>query len=219
MLRFASEDSPSLTQSIDCDVDSYTYPAPFDSMPKDAAEIGYGCVTPYAVNETLDCSDYDFGELPPDPTPELDDATDCAESKQGQVNSLRQGLAARLESPCTPNRWPDPPITDEKLNALVENFENDPRLVVLIVTEFAAFAGTGTTIVPIKYFAGFYITGWDNASCMDNDPHPIFGTTYKPQLDDGDVWGYFVTPVKPGHASNDLCAFDELGSCVPVLVE
>jgi hypothetical protein len=58
-----------------------------------------------------------------------------------------------------------------------------------------------------------------------NDPHPIYGTAYqlnKPQLDDGDLWGYFVTPVIPapaGSASDELCAFDELRICIAVLVE
>ena len=239
LVRFATEDDPSLTQSIDCDIDSYAYPSPYDSMPKDAAEIAHGCVTPYAENETLDCSDYSFGDLPPDPAPALDGATDCAQSKNGQVSSLRQGISARFESPCTPNYWPDPPITPEKIDALMENFDTDKRLVTLLVTEYGAFAGTGSTIVPIKYFAGFYITGWDYShqtpGCPDpdgpfmplrgNDPHPIYGTAYqlnKPHLDDGDLWGYFVTPVIPapaGSASDELCAFDELRICIAVLVE
>lgn len=240
LIRFASEDDPSLTQSIDCDIDSYQYPSPYDTMPKDSAEIAHGCVTPYAVNETLDCSDYSFGDLPPDPAPELDEATDCAISKQGQVSSLRKGLSARFETPCTPNMWPDPPITYDKIQALVENFEDDKRLVTLIVTEYAAFSGTGSTIVPIKYFAGFYVTGWDVSNetpgCYGpsgetgapyNDPHPVYGSAYLAQpnkwkLDDGDVWGYFVTPVIPApaaNASDELCAFDELGTCVAVLVE
>ena len=231
LIRFASEDDPSLTQSIDCDIDSYAYPEPFNSMPggKDAAEVAHGCVTPYAVNPTLDCSSYSLGDLPPDPAPALGDATDCAQSKNGQVASLRHGISARFENPCTPNLWPDPPITAEKIDALLESFDTDPRLVTLIVTEFAAFAGTGSTIVPIKYFAGFYVTGWDysnlTSGCPDNDPHPIYGTAYqqnKPQLDDGDLWGYFVTPVIPspaGSASDELCAFDALGTCIAVLVE
>jgi len=242
LIRFATENDPSLTQSIDCDVDSYNYPEPYDSMPggKDAAEIAHGCVTPYAVNETLDCSDYGNGDLPPDPAPDLDDATDCAESKNGQVSSLRHGLAARFESPCTPNNWPAPPITQDKIQTLVDNFDNDARLVTLIVTEFGAFSGTGGTIVPIKYFAGFYVTGWDVSNLTEgcygpsgetgspwNDPHPIYGSAYlqkpnKQHLDDGDVWGYFITPVIPapaGSASDELCAFDELGTCIAVLVE
>ena len=242
LIRFASEDDPSLTQSIDCDVDSYKYPEPYDSMPggKDAAEIAHGCVTPYAVNDTLDCSDYSNGDLPPDPAPALDEATDCAQSKNGQVSSLRHGLAARFESPCTDNHWPEPPITYEKIEALVGSFDTDPRLVTLIVTEFAAFSGTGSTIVPIKYFAGFYVTGWDVSNITDgcygpggeagppwNDPHPIYGSSYlskpnKQHIDDGDVWGYFVTPVIPapaGSANDELCAFDGLGTCIAVVVE
>lgn len=244
LIRFASEDDPSLTQSIDCDIDSYKYPEPFDSMPggKDAAEIAYGCVTPYAVNPTLNCSGYSNGDLPPDPAPSLEDAADCAQSKNGQVSSLRHGLAARFENPCTPNNWPEAPITPEKIQTLVDTFDTDPRLVTLIVTEFGAFDGGGARIVPIKYFAGFYVTGWDVSNTTDgcygpgsppevdspwNDPHPIYGSAYLSQnnklhLDNGDVWGYFVTPVIPapaGSASDELCAFDGLGTCLAVLVQ
>jgi hypothetical protein len=60
-----------------------------------------------------------------------------------------------------------------------------------------------------------------------NDPHPIYGSSYlsrqnKLHLDDGDVWGYFVTPVIPapaGTSSGELCDFDALGTCIAVLVE
>ncbi len=114
LIRFATEDDPSLTQSIDCDVDSYTYPAPYDTMPKDAAEIAHGCVTPYAENETLDCSDYSFGDLPPIPFPPWKTRPTAPQSKNGNVSSLRQGISARFENPCTPNFWPDAPITQDE---------------------------------------------------------------------------------------------------------
>jgi hypothetical protein len=246
LIRFATEDDPSLTQSIDCDKDSYNYPAPYDTLPKDVAELAYGCVTPYAENETMDCSSYGFGDLPPEPPPitTLENAPDCAQSRNGLVTSLRKGIAARWENPCTPNRWPDPPITDEKIDVLIESFGTDPRLVTLLVTEYGAFEGGGSRIVPVKYFAGFYVTGWDvshlTAGCYGpggdlgppwdptwNDPHPIYGSEYLKtpsdwDLDDGDIWGYFVTPVIPapaGSASDELCAFDELRTCIAPLVE
>ena len=236
LIRFASEDNPSLTQSIDCDVDSWQYPDPYGSMPKDAAEIAHGCVTPYAENETLDCSAYSLGDLPPPmPGTTFDNAPDCAQSKNGQVSALRQGLVARLNEPtCTPNNWPNPPITPDKVTELVTNFGDDPRLVTLVVTEFQAFAGGGSTIIPIRYFAGFYITGKDvspqSPRCAvpgkEEDPHPVYGDTYSTQkrqkLDDGDVWGYFVVRVEYGsgaigHEDCDFVGAPE--NCVLALVQ
>jgi hypothetical protein len=232
VIRFASEDDPSLTQSIDCDEDSFQYPAPYDSLPKDAAEIAYGCVTPYKENPTGDCSAYSLGDLPPDyETTTFDNAPNCAQSKNGQVSSLRKGLVARLNEPtCAPNNWPDPPITPDKVTELVTNFGDDPRLVTLVVTEFQAFSGGGATIIPIRYFAGFYITGKDVSAqsprCPGEDLHPIYGDTYstakKQKLDDGDVWGYFVTRVEYGSSGmgEGDCDFTGLPqNCVLQLVK
>ena len=77
--------------------------------------------------------------------------------------------------------------------------------------------------MPVKYFAGFYATGWDigpqNSGCPDNDPHPLgFGR----KKDDGDVWGHFVNNVifsAMGRENDELCNFDEVGTCIAVLVE
>ena len=51
----------------------------------------------------------------------------------------------------------------------------------------------------MKYFAGFYATGWDvgpqNNGCPDNDPHPLVRHTVQKKLDNGDVWGHFINIV------------------------
>ena len=48
------------------------------------------------------------------------------------------------------------------------DFANDPRYVTLIVTDYGTFQGAGSSdAVPVKYFAGFYITGWDK---IGNNP-------------------------------------------------
>ena len=236
LIRFTSEDNPSQTQSIDCDVDSYPYPAPYNTLPSDAAEIAHGCVTPYKENETLDCSAYSLGDLPPaaPPATTFENAPDCQQSKSGSVSSLRKGLVARLNEPtCTPNNWPDPPITPDEITNLVTNFGDDPRLVTLVVTEFGAFSGSGSTIIPIRYFAGFYITGKDVSAqsprCavpgFEEDDHPVYGDTYSTsklqKLDDGDVWGYFVVRVEYGSGAIGHEECDFVGApenCVLALV-
>ena len=99
--------------------------------------------------------------------------------------------------------------------------------MTLIVTEYGAFSGSGTTIIPIRYFAGFYITGKDVSAqsprCPDDDPHPLYGLGYKQHLDDGDVWGYFLTQVQyasSGSAGAPHCSFTSTPqNCVLTLVE
>ena len=240
LIRYATEDDPSLTQSIDCDVDSYPYPAPFNTLPADVAEIAHGCVTPYKVNPTLDCSAYGPGDLPPAPPPTTTfaNAPDCAQSKNGQVTSLQKGLKARLtlaDGSCAPNRWPKKPgqpLTQAEIDDWLQNLGNDPRLVTLVVTEFAAFSGSGTEIIPIRYFAGFYITGKDisaqSPKCPATDPgaedpHPLYGSSYPVHRDDGDVWGYYVVQVdysSSGSPGTQPCDFTgSPRNCVLTLVE
>ena len=129
LLRFTNGASSSLTQSIDCDLDSLPYPAPFDTLPSDAAEIAYGCLTTYKTNPTGDCVAYDPGgvKLPPTGPP----PPNCAITKQGNVISLNKGLAARFENPCTANNWP-------KVAGDLPPPSTDPRWVVLVVTDFAS---------------------------------------------------------------------------------
>jgi hypothetical protein len=235
LIRYATDDDPSLTQSIDCDVDSYPYPAPFNTLPSDVAEIANGCVTPYKLNPTLDCTAYGLGDLPPaaPPTTNFDNAPDCAQSKNGQVTSLQKGLEARFTLPdgsCAPNQWPKQPgqpITQAEIDEWLDGLGDDPRLITIVVTEFAAFSGSGSEIIPVRYFAGFYVTGKDISSqspqCPGDDPHPLYGSSYPVHRDDGDVWGYYVVQVdfsSTGTPSTDPCDFTAAPrNCVLALVE
>jgi hypothetical protein len=232
LLRYASP-TGSLNQALDCD----------KGVPlKD--EIEAGCQTTYGLNyddwdknpatpktwADITCSSYGSGDLPP--VAPSDPAPICVAAKTGDVISFRQGLKARFETPCVTNNWPKdtgPPGHDPTDDAKIKDFftkydfANDPRYVTLIITDITAFEGSGSTNVPVKYFAGFYATGWDigpqNSGCPDNDPHPL---GYGPKKDNGDVWGHFVNIVafsSAGKPNDQLCNFDELGNCIAVLVE
>ena len=80
--------------------------------------------------------------------------------------------------------------------------------------------------MPVKYFAGFYVTGWDiggaTNGCPDpdgpggplhgNECHPILGCSYSPSKDNGDAWGHFVNIVvfsSTGDPDENLCTFGE----------
>lgn len=232
LLRFASK-SGSLNQALDCDQGIVF-----------SDEIADGCQTRYRVNyydwdknpatpytwEDLLCAGYPSpSDLPP-PTfepPPGTNAPNCVAAKTGDVNAMRQGLYERFQDPvCTPNNWPTAPA-DVNPFFLNYDFANDPRYVTLVITDFTAFTGSGAENIPVKYFAGFYATGWDRGpagggnqtGCPDNDPHPLGLSSTR---DNGDVWGHFVNIVVPsanGGASEELCNFDALGNCIAVLVE
>ena len=96
--------------------------------------------------------------------------------------------------------------------------------MTLIITDLNTFTtSSGSGVVPVRKFAGFYVTGWDISSqtdgCPDNDPHPDGAG---PADDNGDVWGHFITEVKfvpGGTESEDFCVFSEIGLCTAVLTE
>ena len=238
LLRVASP-SGSQNQAFDCDKG-----ANFQE------EIENGCQTTYALNyddwsvpkdnvkewKDILCDTYDVGDLPPDEI--VNDPTPiCVAVETGdKIGQFRQGLSKRFETPtCWPNNWPkdqNPPGRGTEDDEAISDFfkyideTNDPRYVTLIITDYGTFQDSGNGQVPVKYFAGFYATGWDVVGtvkpCLDNDPHPWYGSTYRKSLDNGDVWGHFVNIVKVSSAglpNPELCNFDELGNCIAVLVE
>jgi hypothetical protein len=228
VLRVASP-SGSQNQAFDCDTG-----VNFQN------EIATGCQTTYRENygdwdgdgfkewRDILCADYPNGTgLPPAtilPTP----VPDCVRVETGdKIGQFRQGLTARLKNPsCTPNNWPEDPAEYHDFFTTYD-FANDPRYVTLIVTDYGAFTSQGSSqAVPVKYFAGFYITGWDkvgnNPECADNEPHPWYPSGYRKSLDNGDVWGHFINVVvfsAGGTADDNLCNFDDVGTCIAVLVE
>jgi hypothetical protein len=233
LLRFGSK-AGSLNQMIDCD---------FKAQPAD--EIRDGCQQSYQINRRGgSCPPWLKNNLPYDPDKSYSETPfppDCVEANPGDVTSMATGLQARFVTPapprvgCPPNRW-----QEFRLQGKLPP-DNDPRYVTLTVTDFGQFDSSGLAVVPVRVFAGFYITGWFESSqvdtCADNDPPPppICGTKSQwppPDPDtvdgcdpahkdnQGNVWGYFVTNVieaPAGSESQELCEFDELGICLGVL--
>jgi hypothetical protein len=240
MLRFASK-SGSLNQALDCDHPNLSL----------EDEVRDGCQTYYARNQRdLSCTGppgptWTSSNLPPSTfipaSGNINDAPDCVAAKTGDVTAMAKGLHDRFEGPpasCPPNHWIQ--FRDAILHQ--QPLPNDPRYVTLIVTEFSAFSGSGSTVVPVRVHAGFYVTGWFHqqtaVGCPDNDlpPPPAGnGACLSWPNDDGsaacdpassqnkgNVWGYFVTTVLPvpgGIVSEERCEFGELGTCAARLVE
>ena len=244
LLRFSALGSQS--QVFDC-----------DSGVNQKDEIRAGCQTYYTENyvdpdgptgplpaqwNNFLCNGWGVGNLPPPtfgpgPSPY---PSDCVITQTGNVVSQRQGVHERFELPtCVPNNWPDD-ATEASVFFGPDGggYGSDKRYVTLIITDDTAFQSPGNHPLPIKYFAGFYVTGWDyhaqqSPGCPDpdgpgplkgNDDHPIYGPLpYQHSLDDGDVWGYFVDIVvfsSEGEPSEHHCNFGgDPAACVARLVE
>jgi hypothetical protein len=199
----------SQTRAVDCDDNQVQGPAGKHSNFK--AEVEDGCFTPYTWNvRDGDCSNYANSGLPPntvDPNP----VPDCVITQTGVTRGqISQALEARFGgNPCkTLNHWPKNP--GDPLPP-----DNDPRRVTLFIVDETAFQGTGNNIFPVRKFGGFYVTGGEGLNCPGDDPAP-------PGSRNGSVWGHFINYVLPdpnAGPSEVLCEFDELETCVPVLVE
>jgi putative Flp pilus-assembly TadE/G-like protein len=151
-----------------------------------------GCQTPYQLNPVGFC---------PDPSPPVGPA-DCVQTKTGTTaGPTLQGLDARFAT-CPANNWP--------------NFDpaNDPRVVKLLITDFSALNGNGTTTVPVTNFAAFYVTGWTGSKCANNQAPP--GDVKK-----GAIWGHFVKYIEPDpdSAGDETCDPVVVTPCAPILVK
>jgi putative Flp pilus-assembly TadE/G-like protein len=156
------------------------------------AAIINGCQTPYQLNDPDVC---------PDPAAPAGPA-DCVPTKTGTTaGPTLQGLDARYAA-CPADNWP--------------NYDagTDPRVVKLLITDFSALGGSGTTDVPVTNFGAFYITGWTGSTCSNNAPAP--GDVKK-----GAIWGHFIKYVAPDPFSGGTedCDPLALAPCIPVLVK
>jgi putative Flp pilus-assembly TadE/G-like protein len=172
-----------------------------------------GCTTPFQVNPTLTCPD---AGTPPDPA-------DCASTQSftgGKVGQVRKGMDERFS--CHPNAWQQDPADPTKIPTIADD---DPRLIPLIITTWAAFDTSGTTQVPVVTFAYFYVTGWDNDSadtCAATDMNEPFPTKFGLKSNNGDVWGHFVAHIDSsasGSGGTEGCSLGGLTPCVAVLTQ
>jgi hypothetical protein len=149
-----------------------------------------GCTTPYQINEIGYC-----------PDPANPDPSDCVATQTGDFGTpTTQALDERYAS-CPPYSYPNYP-------------EDDPRVVILMVTDLSALTGSGTTDIPVTNFAAFYIGGWTGSGCANNAPEP---SGLKPT--DRAIWGHFVFYARPNpqNASDETCDPTLITPCVPVM--
>jgi putative Flp pilus-assembly TadE/G-like protein len=151
-----------------------------------------GCATPYQINPVGYC---------PDPAPPAG-PKDCVPTKTGEVAGPTEKAMDERFATCPPNNWPNYDVS------------TDLRVVRLMITDFSALGGSGTTDVPVTNFGAFYVTGWTGSKCGNNDPPP--GDVKK-----GAIWGHFIKYVAPdpGGGGTDVCDPLAITPCIPVLVK
>ena len=114
---------------------------------------------------------------------------------------------------------------------------DDPRFVLLFISPYNSFTGSGNENFPITAVGGFYITGYGqilgNGTLINEDPCADgagaavgAGNSPPPDLDTSEsgavAWGHFVIAMNlsaPGGGTGDPCPDSVPTSCVPVLVE
>jgi hypothetical protein len=155
------------------------------------AAIQNGCKTTYQINASQLC---------PDPAPPAGPA-DCVPTKTGNLGTtVIKALDDRFAG-CPANHWPD------------SSQPGDPRLITMMLTDFSALNGNGTTQVPVVNFAGFYVIGWSQNKCGAAWPFP------GAEPSGGNIWGYFVKYASLTQIpSGTVCDPTQITPCVPVLV-
>lgn len=201
-----------------------------NGVPQFQQAIESGCPGTYASTSVQPASAACSGS----PTPAVCVNTNPGGGKSKNIaDALNTKINGSQNAPCTsPNYWTSPnsvgQILDQQLNGA-----DDPRLVTLFYTDNQTLPN-GSTNIPIRGFAEFYITGWGGADpCLPasaggsgttgtNGTSGLAYTTdtLPPDDSDGVIMGHFVTYINPsGAGSGTKCVEGTLAICVPVLTK
>jgi hypothetical protein len=194
----------SQNQSLDCD--------PAKSNLKD--ELATGCgpsYTPYTNTDPCPLSTNDLWSIANPPN-----SWECVAVQTGNAsNQVAEGLNRRVlgepkPTSCPPqyqNHWPDVQAGDR-------------RIVLVIVTPFGAFSGSGSTTVPVVRFAAFYITGWTGQG--GGFANPCLAVGDEMPTNPAEIVGRFIKYVdtpNEGGADEETCDFSAIEPCTAVLVK
>jgi hypothetical protein len=210
-----------------------------------AQSLVTGCVPPnnnFALNSN-------FTATPCNPTTNSAGVAICLPEDPGNGkldavldDSMNTRINGSKNAPCTGfNYWAKPNTIDK---VLLQKSPPDPRLVTIVVTDYAALAN-GRTQVPIRNIANFYVTGWQGDPCIhqtngvnissglsytgDDDPTAANPPTCDVKNNNGPLQncsgvllGHFVqytVPSTSGTGSGQCVQTTSLGSCIAVLTK
>jgi len=194
----------SQNQSLDCD--------PAKSNLKD--ELATGCTPSYSSYSGPDPCPSSVNDLWAIPNPP--NSWECVAVQTGNAsNQVAEGLNTRILGDPKPstcpvanrNHWPNVQAGDR-------------RIVLVLVTPFGAFSGSGSTTVPVMRLAAFYITGWTGQGGGFANPCLAFGDEMP--TNPAEIVGRFIKYVdtpNEGGADDETCNFDAIEPCTAVLVK
>lgn len=175
----------------------------------DADAIINGCPNPLEVNTRN-------GVCDPEP-PSANEPFDCVGTISGtRRNQIPGAIATRIN--CSDNNWPA--YINGFPSGEPANWATDPRKILMVITAPADLSGVNSpTLIPIRKFATFYVTGWDPsaATCNKNEPYPGKG---KKNQANGAIWGYWMSDTLSsgqGTGGDVPCDFTQFGDCIAVL--
>jgi hypothetical protein len=183
--------------------------------PQLQATIAGGCSTVYQTT-TGTC-------------PNSDNPPSCVQENPGNGKLdkvLDPGMNQRINgsansNTCTsPNHWASP----NTVRQVVAQDPPDPRLIVLIVTDYGALAN-GANGVPVRGFGEFYVTGWAGDPCITQaNGISANGLAYTHDDDPGSantgvLLGHFVKFVSDSGngTGSGSCSPTSLNQCIAIL--
>jgi Flp pilus assembly protein TadG len=152
----------------------------------------------------------------------------CATENPGNGKldkDLDKGMNKRInegKNACVnPNRWAAPNTVGQVLS----QSPPDPRIITTIITDSGALSN-GSSLVPVRAFATFYVTGWAGDPCITqaNGTSPN-GLAYTKDDDPGSqstgvLLGHFVKYIdtlNTKEAGSGKCELTSINRCVAVL--
>jgi Putative Flp pilus-assembly TadE/G-like len=199
-----------------------------NGTPNDQNALQNGCPNPVQINTRVAAD----GALTC--TPSISPA-DCVQNNPGESSPVLKGLDNLIGNPapgnCETNYWPYNPNTRLSSEDVTHVSLDDKRALVMIITAPTDMAvAHGTSDIPVRDFAVFYVTGWSTGNggvqgCTGptdpnnpalsgaNDPPP-------PGAGSGEIWGHWTSLAVPsglGTSNGKQCKFTEFGNCIAVL--
>lgn len=194
----------SQNQSLDCD--------PAKSNLKD--ELATGCspaYKPYTFASPCPGTNSALWAIPNPPN-----AWECVAVQTGNAsNQIAEGLNTRVLGEPKPKSCPD-----QFRNHWPNIDFGDRRIVLVIVTPFGAFAGSGSNTVPVMRFAAFYITGWTGQGGGFDNPCLAVGDELP--TNPAEIVGRFIKYIEvpnDGGGDDETCSFSSIEPCTAALVK
>jgi Flp pilus assembly protein TadG len=162
-------------------------------------------------------------------------AMNCRINGSGQATNGGNCVGGDPRTCVNPNHWTAGPAGTQTVSDIENTEPNDPRLLLLMVTNNSALIN-GAAQIPVIAFTDFYVTGWSSGGqptstdpCLTQSDGQSSNGLYYTKDDPraatappGVLFGHFVDynhPPGPGVTGSGVCASTTLSDCTPVLTK